>query len=494
MGYRQSSTSTRSPLFERCLFGVLLLLLIWLPLPWGSNRPLAMACIGIAANMLLLLWIALCLMGWVRWPEWQAPLPWVLPLWLAWLLWQVLSLVPLPLASIAALNPLIADHKKLLGIDPAPLSLVPGNTVNRLLLSEAYFALFLSTWLLAGSRNRQRWVLQVLVVSGAAQALYGSLMLIGGWSLGAFGQTKIAYLDSATGTFINRNHLAGYLELCGAAAFGLLWMDLGGPSRMHWRARLRAWLNLFFSNKLFNRVLMAVMVIGLVLTRSRMGNIAFFVGLAAAGLLVLLLHERRHFLRGLLLLASLAAVDLGIISRWYGLDALRDRIEGTHIETDARGAAFPEFLPVLRDFWTTGAGAGSFARVFPQYQSSAVAGYWDHAHNDYAEILIETGLPGGMLLGLIALSVFAHALGVLRRRRERQRIGVALAGVMALTCLALHGVFDFNLQIPANAATLVVIMALVVRIPLHGRGRLALRRGMEYKNLVGGRDEAKEAV
>lgn len=481
MDSRHITHRTQTALVDRCLFGALLLLLIWLPIPWGSNRPLAMATIGVWANGLLLLAIVLRLLALTRWPTLHAPFIGSVAFWIAWMGWLGLSLVPLPISFLQTLNPEIVSFKEPLHVSSAPWSLAPGKTLEQLLLTEAYFALFLTTWMQAGSRKRQRWVLQVLVVSGAVQAMYGSFMVITGWSLGAFGEAKTAYLNAATGTFVNRNHLAGYIELCGAAALGLLWMDLGGGQKVSWRARVRSWLALMGSNKLLNRVLLASLVIGLIMTRSRMGNIAFFAGLAVAGLLVLLLHERRYFVRGVLLLSSLVIVDLSIVSQWYGLDVLRDRIEQTQYSTDARAQVFPEFMPIIRDYWVTGAGAGTFAQLFPHYQSASVVGYWDHAHNDYAEIVIETGFIGAMLLGGLGVFVLIHAINVLYHRQDRRRVGVAVAVVMALTSFVLHSVFDFNLQIPANAATLVVLLALAATITTQKGGHLARQAGMRYK-------------
>ncbi|UQB43283.1 hypothetical protein JX580_05255 [Thiomicrospira microaerophila] len=41
---------------------------------------------------------------------------------------------------------------------------------------------------------------------------------------------------------------------------------------------------------------------------------------------------------------------------------------------------------------------------------------------------------------------------------------------MALVSIMIHSFFDFNLQIPANAATFVVVCALAVLAPYHLSG------------------------
>ena len=87
----------------------------------------------------------------------------------------------------------------------------------------------------------------------------------------------------ATGTFINRNHLAGYLEICLAVGIGLMVAQLSNTSAATWRERARQFLQTMLSSKALVRIGLVVMVIGLVLTRSRMGNIAFFFSMIVMG-------------------------------------------------------------------------------------------------------------------------------------------------------------------------------------------------------------------
>src|SRR5207248_2416144 len=87
----------------------------------------------------------------------------------------------------------------------------------------------------------------------------------------------------ATGTFINRNHLAGYLEMCLAAGVGLMLAELSSSRAASWRDSARHLLRTLLGNKARVRLALVVMVTGLVLTRSRMGNTAFFASLTSVG-------------------------------------------------------------------------------------------------------------------------------------------------------------------------------------------------------------------
>jgi O-antigen ligase len=95
----------------------------------------------------------------------------------------------------------------------------------------------------------------------------------------------------------------------------------------------------------------------------------------------------------------------------------------------------------------------------PFRQSSSWT-YFDHAHNDYVQFMIETGVIGLGLLGVFVLGHVLHAIRVMIGRRRRSAAAATFAALMAILAQAIHATADFNLQIPANAASLLVLMAL----------------------------------
>jgi len=143
--------------------------------------------------------------------------------------------------------------------------------------------LFTLTLLLVSNKHRLVMLGYTLVFSAVFQAFYGSMMTLSGLEYGFFVE-KAAYVGFATGTFVNRNHLAGYLEMASAIGIGLLMATTSNRVRVRsWRQRLRNLVNLMLSQKLLLRLMLAMMVIALVLTRSRMGNTGFFSSMLVAG-------------------------------------------------------------------------------------------------------------------------------------------------------------------------------------------------------------------
>lgn len=449
---------------ERLAFFGLLLLLLWLPLPWGSHMPWA--------EHLLVLWAAVllavaCL---ARLDPRLPPLPpryrWLAALWLPWLAWiafQVHELPPQTLADwspqAAALHAVVAQAGERPALDT--ISIMPAATIDGLLLSLGYFALYLVAGLSCREPSRRRLLAGVLVFSGLMQAVYGSLMTLSGAEIG-FLAKKAFYLGFATGTFVNRNHLAAYLELTSAVGLGLILSDLKAGAGDSWRLRLSSWIELAFSTKARVRVAMAMMVVGLVLTRSRMGNTAFFVALSVTGLAYIALRERKLLLRAVILFASLLLVDTLIISHWFGLHEVVQRIETTRIEQEDRPMVYVQLPAMLKPYQEAGAGLGSFAQAFTPYRPLELQGYFDHAHNDYMEFLVETGAPGLFLLLLLAGAHLLYALLVIWKCQDRLPQGICVGFVMACIALGIHATVEFNFQIPAIAASYVTLLGLVL--------------------------------
>lgn len=238
------------------------------------------------------------------------------------------------------------------------------------------------------------------------------------------------------------------------------------------------------------RLALVVMVIALVMTHSRMGNTAFFVSLLLVGGLFVLL-EKEHRLRNSLILASLVLIDVLVISQYFGLEKLKDRLLSTQLNdvvvngevvqqaNEVRDDVFGYAIPLLQARPLVGQGAGSFEAVFPQYPGEDIRLHFDHAHNDYLQFAIEFGLLGSLPLAVFILLALWHAFRALWRRKSVYRSGVGFGAAMGIIALLIHSSTDFNLQIPANAATLVVLCAIAVLAGSHSNKRVRKARTLQ---------------
>lgn len=449
---------------EKSLFWGLIALVTLAPIPLGGNRPWAWAIMQAAAFLLFAVWLVMWALGKARWTEALRGAWPLLGLFLLWIAFQALQTVPLPPQWVAALSPqsalrhaganIIADTNRWI-----PLSVEPHATTVAAMKSAAYLAVFILTLLLLSNRERVKTFAYAVVASGLALSVYGVLLHLGEVTHEWFG-TTIVHGASASATYANRNHFAGWLEMALAVGIGLLIADLRDRRYENWRQFWRAMIRLVFSPKIRLRLYLSIMVIALVTTHSRMGNTAFFSSLIVAG--VIGLAMTRHAPRGTaLLLASLVAIDLFIVGSWFGVEKLAKRIEQTTVqEYQERQDPSAFVFSQINDFPLFGSGSGTFYVVFPQYRGENVIAYYDYAHNDYAQVAAENGWIGLGILGSMVLLSLGAALRAQWVRRDPLMRGMAFASIMGITAILIHSWVDFNLQIPANAQLFTVLMAL----------------------------------
>ncbi|MEY4416698.1 MAG: hypothetical protein RIQ53_3991 [Pseudomonadota bacterium] len=481
-----------APRWDTVLCACLCALLVWAPLPLGSNRPWAAALLAlmvwaiVAIHLLLRVRDAVALPGELA----RRALPWlVAPL------AGFTVLVGLQLAGFAGLGTLEASQTRF-----------------HLLSSLAHVGLVSAVLLCAHSDKRVKWLLFAMLGAGVLQAVLAVLMLSGRQTFW-YMFYQFAYNGRASGTFPNADHLAGYMELCLSAGFGLLVSQFGGSSaadsdrELSWQRKLQHVMQFILSPKMLLRLALVVLVVALVMTHSRMGNGAFFIALLIVGAVIAIVSTKLRQV-AMWLVISMVVVDVFIIGQWVGLekvvDRLQDTVEATQLESEARadgqldlgrGAAEGKQEESLQDRLRAprlaaglideapvfGKGAGTFYLRFPAMKQPAMTGFWDHVHNDYIEIAVDTGLVGLGLLMTAALATLVRAVSLLRDNQPRLHRGVGAAALMALVCMGLHSLVDFNLQIPANAGALLVLMALAWAVPC-GKPLVARPRGWKgYK-------------
>ncbi|MES2884620.1 MAG: O-antigen ligase family protein [Pseudomonadota bacterium] len=456
------SAGTASSWQDRLAFGLLLLLVAAIPWPWAAVGVTTQA----AVMLLTGIGLGLSLLAPQARP-WSGSTAFRLAVlgWLLWLLALGISLLPLPQPWLALLSPAAADlHGSVasLGIAPAnTLSVEPAASRAYWAASAALFGVYLLAARTVSGSARRRKLLMVMALVAGAQAFYGLGMTLTGTEIGFF-ERKVFGRGWATGTFINRNHFAHLLALGGAASLGLLlsWRS-SDPRRSGWRGSVLGAINWLMSPALVWRVLLLVLLSAVVLSQSRMGNVAFMVAMAFGVLVWTVLHDRARLLTAVLLLSSFAVADLWVVSRYYGLERVVERLDDTELETEQRAVALRDLAPLLDQYQWVGSGGGSFQSVFMAQQSETLSNRYDHAHNEYAEFTIEHGWFGLAWMLMMGALHFGHALRLLRNRKSAGTRALALAASVALSAAALHSLTDFILHIPALRFWLIILLGAV---------------------------------
>ncbi|MGH9432954.1 MAG: O-antigen ligase family protein [Terriglobia bacterium] len=394
----------------------------------------------------------------LKWPVWT----------LLFCLLVLFQTVPLPTSMVESLSP-----ERLLPVSALALihesgskltlSIYPQATVIMLLKVLAYICAFVLAVYLFDSRKRKSALVRILIYLGLFEAAYGAVQYLTGWQK-IFTYTKTAYRESGTGTFINHNHLAGFLELTFPFIFGSIfymfqtWQDerrrgrAARPSGIQSSAGAATLLYVF---------LLVFMAMAFIFTRSRSGVLVFIFTLIFLVLLAQLKSRKKTWTIGLAIFLCLVFA----YGLWVGLNPMLARFEvfrggEQYFKAEGRLTMYQDTLRLIRDYPWLGTGLGTFQYSFRHYQTGLLAFLVDHAHNDYLEVTSETGLIGAALLFLPIIILLIRMIVSFLTDTRRYRPSILLGCIGGTLGILLHSFTDFNLQIPANALTLAVILGI----------------------------------
>ena len=394
--------------------GLLLATLIAAPLPYASVQTWAWTSLALLAVLLLLVWGVACVQQGAVKIFWS---PLYLPAGL-FLLW----------AAIQFFGHLSVDY---IGTREAVVKL--GTDCIFFFLAGQFWAM----------RSEETWSALGLTVTIYA-FLISFLAIVQFFSGPVYNYLNYWSVNSlwgAFGPYVNRDHYAGLMEmLIPLSAAYVLSRPEGYPQR----------------NLLGFAVLLPIAT--LLLTGSRGGFISLLVEVIIMGT-VLFRVSMVSGRRSLLAIGALGITAAAILFFWIDPGQMSKRLEkifDLKNTSDAsyghREATALDTLRMFRDHPLIGTGVGTFATAFPQYQSVPGDATWEHAHNDYAEGLAETGMIGGVLI-LCALLIFLRwAYRNLGAGPRNVAAWMQLGATLGVLGIVIHSLFDFNLRIPANAA------------------------------------------
>ncbi len=416
--------------------------------PLGANRVFAASAVSLVLLVLLLVQFILAMI------RGEGPLHRISVAWLA----------ALPLATYVCWVGVQAYAP-----EQASLSADVHGTRLHLLMSVGYLAAFCLVLMQTRSDRSLRRLVETLVLFGLLQAMFAIYLYSARAQYELF-HFAVDHSGRTLGTFSYHNSLANYLVVCLCLGIGLLVSCLDGPpgAKMSWRTRLLRVLNVAFSEMVRLRVMLLVMVVALVLTKSRMGNAAFMLVLLFVAAPVLVSKGHLRF-KGAALVLSIIVLDVFFVGKLVGFDEVAHRLNKTGIESvdggseesvEDRSAPARLAIEMVKERPWAGRGAGSFYTTFPQYASSNTRMYYDHAHNDYIQFLVEVGVVGTGLLAVAVISTIFRTISVIRRPLTSSDMGIALGVLMAVLAVLIQASVDFHFQIPANALLVVTVLAI----------------------------------
>lgn len=444
---------------NKVLEWLLIAVIVGSTLAFGGVQPLTYSLVEIA------LFLGLLALLWNQARQGKTELR--LPIWpILFALLVLLQLIPLPPALIARLSPARFAGPDAGGLVASrswgTLSIYPHDTWLAWIKFLAYISAFVLAAYVFDSRRRKSILLNALIYLGVFEAAYGITQYLTRWQK-IFTYTKQYYIEEATGTFINHNHFAGFLELTlpFVMAYVFYFFQMWMAGRRQGRAvSTQSGRGSAGIQSLLYLFLLAIFVVAVVFSRSRGGILATAFAVFVLAVLAQFRARRGAWLVGMFLFLLVAAT----YGLWIGLDPVLARFEqmqgARYFQFEGRLSLWTDSRGLVKEYPFTGVGLGDYSIGFPRFQTSLVTFFVDHAHNDYVEFASETGLVGAALLFLPIIFLLGKMIACFLKDSRRYRSAILLGCIGSILAILIHSATDFNLQVTSNALLFSVVLGI----------------------------------
>jgi O-antigen ligase len=443
-------------LSNRTTLYILLAIVCLVPLPFASVTLWAWPTFAVATALLLAVWA-----GSLVWRNEDPPVPLrriAVPALLFGLVvvWIIVQAAPFTPQSWH--HPIWSEAARALGVKlSGAVSVDPGRTITGLARLLWYAAVFWLALQLCRERDHARRAVAAITIAGVVYATYGLIMEFSGGDL-VLWLKKSAYVGDLTSTFINRNSYATYAGLgliCAVAILArrLIEIEVAAPTAF---ARLTMVLTEVLSRHWHVAVACLILTTALLMTNSRAGVVASFIGLVV---FVVALVLSRSIPSRPAKWFGFSVIAIAVVFAIFSGRSFAERLATTGPD-DYRFAIYGLTVEAIGDAPVLGMGFGTYDRVFQLYRRGSVEFQQParRAHNTYLENALELGIPAATAL-VLAVGWLAglSLLGVLRRHRDAFYPAIGAGGT---ALVGTHSALDFSLQIPAVAVTYLFLLGL----------------------------------
>ena len=350
-----------------------------------------------------------------------------------------------------------------------PIAMAPADGWNALFAMMAPVAALILA--IAAKRDEQILLLRMAAVGLVVSGLVGLFQIIGPDD-GPLYYYALTNKGSAVGLFANRNHQAMAL----ACIFPLL--------AMHVSLLRRSELSTRFNKRL--ALAAAVLIVPLMLvTGSRAGLVSLMVGLVGAAWVycepqvIGRVVKNRGLAPVQLFILGSVVLGLLIVTILASRAEAVDRLLAADATANIRAQALPTIGEAIWTYFPVGSGFGSFVPVYQQLEPGGLLNdtYLNHAHNEFAEMLMTGGLPALLiLLGLAAafvltlrkaMTTYASVTG------DVTDIVLQRTGLVMIIIFVIGSMSDYPMRTPLIA----VLTALAIAAALAGWRQEAGQQG-----------------
>ena len=449
--------------WDMAVEGILAALLTFMPLAFGAVEEWSELVVIAAAGALLLIVAVRAAVDRTFRPPWTAAyVPLVL-----FLLLVAFQIMPLPRGFVGTISPVTeATRAELLAdVDRSDslttISLYPLATARGLRLVLAAASIFIVTASVFRTAPQIKRLLAIVFVIGCAEATLALLQIVT-QAEDIFWVIDAGPRQLTSGSFVNYSNFSQFMNLSIGA--GLAWLlvrmqEEHRKGRSDWATRPFGGARLQPQAPILAGLILCALSV--LTSMSRNGAISL---VAAGTVIAAALYVRGTLSRRGWVLAMLP-LGAAFILLLFAFDLVADRL-ATLSDTSNFADRWQLTLDVLRawsSFPLWGVGLNAHEYVFPMFDASVLRELAAHADNDYAQLLEETGLVGGLLVAAFAFIIGRRVVRLCRRGRTS--LSTAAFGLaFGLLAVALHSASDFGQRLPAVFCLSAVTCGLIVQI------------------------------
>jgi len=429
------------------VFFLYIIILFFAPLAFGTVELWSLAAVESSVGILVLL---------ILWYQNKGVLepvrvPGSLPL-LLLICWMLIQIIPLPPwlvrtvspGSYAVYQPVLQAMEENIWI---PVSVNIKATVSEAIRIGSYALFYIATVQLSTNRNRLQKNIKIVVGLAVFIAFLAIIQRYSSPDHIYWFRPGPENSGRLMGPWINRNQFAGFMVMLLPLLLGLfLYYRPSADKKESFRTRFVDALSSPAGN--FQLVLafgIILVLFAILLSLSRAG---ILISMISFLLFYYILLRKKNVRSWPLIVVFMVGVILFFLN--FGGEEMASRID--HSFTSEGRLSFnridtwSDTLEIVKTFWLTGAGFGTFVYIFPVFKTIPGNVIFDHAHNDYLELLTEGGIIGFSLAAWFVVSVVKHGWTMIGRRRDRYSILIGIGSLVGICSMLLFSITDFNMH------------------------------------------------
>ena len=438
---------------ERLIEWGIIFLIVFTPLAFGTVHLRPITLMELTVLLLTLIWLIKLA---VQFKIVKTPLDFPLIIFLFLIVFQIL---PLPFSIIKRLSPntyvLYTTYSG--SLTWGFLSIYSHATKIEIFKFLTYVCVFL---LVANNIKEKRQIEHLAIIIITVGFFMAILGIIQGISHKNVWFPQLTQAGHSFGPYVNKNHFAGYMEICIPLSLGFLTAYFTHFRKEHWRKLIEKEPQIA---KFILLTFVTIILVGsLFFSLSRGGIVSFLLSMVFL-LDLFLIRKENKGIKILIVFLTVSAIFL----IWLGIDPIIARLSSLLTPYESimpRGEVWEDSYQIIKDFPILGTGLGTYQYIFPKYKDKTGIGLYEHAHNDYVEYLSDTGILGSLLFFGSIIYFLIKCLKIWKQRHYPYVLGLCLGGIIGTVSILFHSFVDFNLHVPANISVLFIVLALTHNI------------------------------